>query len=220
MILPVVQVLSPDQIDRIVERLSVGHLQHGSATAGWHAKLVKDNEQLRADDPNHADLRRMVEETIRAHPLLAMATRPRRFGPILFSRYSGGQHYGSHVDDALMGGVRTDISFTLFLAEPDSYEGGELVMETAAGEAAFKLPAGSGLFYPSTTLHRVEPVTDGTRMAAVGWIRSFVRDAAERELLFDLDTARQGLFRQHGKSAEFDLLSKCMANLLRKWAED
>ncbi len=220
MILPVAHVLSPAQISQILERLTDGRWQAGAATAGWHARLVKENEQLRADDPAHADLRAMVERVVRSNPVVAMATRPHRFGPILFSRYSGGQHYGSHVDDAVMAGIRTDISFTLFLAEPESYEGGELVMETTAGEVAFKLPAGSGLFYPSTTLHHVAPVTAGQRMAAVGWIRSMVRDAAEREILFDLDTARQALFQQSGKTPTFDLLSKSLANLLRKWVED
>jgi PKHD-type hydroxylase len=128
--------------------------------------------------------------------------------------------YGTHVDDALMGGMRTDISFTLFLSDPESYDGGELVTESHAGEQPFKLPAGSLVLYPSTTLHRVEPVTRGSRLAAVGWVRSLVRDPARRELLFDLDTARKALFDRDGKSPEFDLLSKCGANLLRMWAED
>ncbi|MFV3129221.1 Fe2+-dependent dioxygenase [Niveispirillum sp. KHB5.9] len=220
MILPVANVLSPDEVASMVERLGGARFQPGLATAGWHARLVKDNEQLRADDPAHGDLRAMVEAAVRRHPVVAMATRPRRFGPILFARAAGGQNYGSHVDDALMGGVRTDVSFTLFLAEPDTYEGGELVMETSAGDVAFKLPAGAGLFYPSTTLHRVTPVTSGQRLVAVGWIRSFIRDASEREMLFDLDTARQGIFNRDGKVAEFDLLSKCLSNLVRKWAED
>lgn len=220
MILPVADILTPDQVAAILDRLSAGRFQDGKSTAGWHAKLVKHNDQLSAADPAHADLRAEVEKAVRAHPVAAMATRPKSFGPILFSRYGGGQTYGSHVDDALMGGVRTDVSFTIFLADPDSYQGGELVMETAAGEMAFKLPAGAAIFYPSTTLHRVEPVTGGQRMAAVGWIRSYVRDPADRELLFDLDTARQSLFKAQGKTAEFDLLSKCLSNLLRKWMED
>lgn len=220
MILPIANILTPDDVASMVERLKGGRFQPGATTAGWHAKLVKDNEQLRADDPAHADLRALVEAAVRRHPVAAMATRPKTFGPILFARAAGGQHYGSHVDDALMAGLRTDVSFTLFLADPDSYEGGELVMETAAGDVAFKLPAGAGLFYPSTTLHRVTPVTSGERVVAVGWIRSFIRDAAERELLFDLDTARQGIFNRDGKTAEFDLLSKCLSNLIRRWAED
>ena len=128
--------------------------------------------------------------------------------------------YGAHVDDALMGGMRTDVSFTVFLVPPDSYEGGELVIDSTAGEQAFKLAAGSAIVYPATSLHRVEPVPAGVRLAAVGWARSFVRDAGERELLFDLETARQAVFQQDGKSPTFDLLSKCGANLLRRWAED
>lgn len=220
MILPVANVLTPDEVALMVDRLVSGRFQPGAATAGWHARLVKDNEQLRADDPAHADLRARVEGAVCRHPVAAMATRPKRFGPILFSRTAGGGQYGSHVDDAMMGGMRTDVSFTLFLSDPGSYEGGELVMETAAGEAGFKLPAGAGLFYPSTTLHRVTPVTAGCRLVAAGWIRSFVRDPGERELLFDLDTARQGIFQRDGKTAEFDLLSKCLSNLVRRWAED
>jgi PKHD-type hydroxylase len=128
--------------------------------------------------------------------------------------------YGTHVDDALMHGMRTDVSFTLFLSDPEDYDGGELIIDTAAGEDAVKLPAGSLVAYPTTQLHRVAEVSRGERWAAVGWARSFVRDAGRRELLFDLDTARRQLFARDGKSAEFDLLSKSAANLLRMWAED
>lgn len=128
--------------------------------------------------------------------------------------------YGAHVDDALMNGIRSDVSFTLFLSDPATYEGGELVIETSSGEDDIKLPAGSMIAYPSSSLHRVAPVTRGTRLAAVGWARSLIRDAGRRELLFDLDTARQSLFAREGKTAEFDLLSKTSANLLRMWVED
>jgi PKHD-type hydroxylase len=112
------------------------------------------------------------------------------------------------------------VAFTLFLSDPQSYDGGELIVDTAAGEDATKLSAGALVAYPATGLHRVAEVTRGTRLAAVGWARSFVRDAAQRELLFDLDTARRKLFAQQGATAEFDLLSKSLANLLRMWAED
>jgi PKHD-type hydroxylase len=124
------------------------------------------------------------------------------------------------VDDALMHGMRTDVSFTLFLSDPADYDGGELIIETAAGEDAVKLAAGDLIAYSSTTLHRVAEVTRGARLAAVGWARSYVRDAARRELLFDLDTARRSLFAHVGKSTEFDLVSKSLSNLLRMWAED
>jgi PKHD-type hydroxylase len=149
-----------------------------------------------------------------------MAARPKALSPLLFSRTGIGMQYGIHVDDALMGGMRTDIAFTLFLDPPETYDGGDLVIESAAGEDVIKLPAGSMIVYPATTLHRVAQVTRGTRHVAAGWARSFVRDASQRELLFDLDTARRTIFAREGKSTEFDLISKSLANLLRMWAED
>ncbi len=112
-----------------------------------------------------------------------------------------------------------NVSFTVFLTSPKDYDGGELVMETTAGEQAFKPEPGQMIIYPSTTLHRVTPVTRGERWAAVGWCQSQIRDAAKREILFDLDTARRGLFDQHGKTREFDIMSKAHANLMRMWAD-
>ena len=146
--------------------------------------------------------------------------RPKALTPLMFSRYEKGMQYGSHVDDALMQGMRVDVAFTLFLSDPESYRGGELIIESAAGGDGVKLPAGSLIAYPATSLHRVADVTRGERLAAVGWARSFIRDPAQRELLFDLDTARRTLFAREGKSAEFDLLSKSLANLVRMWADD
>ena len=192
----------------------------GKATAGWHAKLVKNNLQAAGGDRAVTELRATVAEAIGGNALFRLAARPKALTPLILSRYEPGMDYGSHVDDALMNGMRTDVSFTLFLSDPDTYDGGALVIETSGGEDDIKLPAGSLVAYPSTTLHRVQPVTRGARLAAVGWARSFIRDAAKRELLFDLDTARQALFAREGKSAEFDLLSKSTANLLRMWAED
>jgi PKHD-type hydroxylase len=165
-------------------------------------------------------VRALVDTRLREHAVFALAVRPKTILGPMFSRYEPGHAYGTHVDDALMGGVRTDVSFTLFLADPDSYDGGELVIDTASGEEAFKLPAGSAVAYPSSTLHRVLPVTRGARLAAVGWARSFVRDSARRELLFDLETARRRLFDRDGKSPEGDLLDKCTANLVRMWCDD
>jgi PKHD-type hydroxylase len=149
-----------------------------------------------------------------------LATRPKAIIGPLFSRYQPGHAYGPHVDDALLGGVRSDVSFTLFLSPPDSYDGGELIIDTPAGEEAFKLGAGSVVTYPATALHRVAPVTRGERLAGAGWVRSYIRDAGQRELLFDLDTARRRLFDREGKTAEADLLAKCAANLMRMWCED
>lgn len=192
----------------------------GRETAGFAARLVKNNKQAAGSDRALETLRKLVAERILANEVFRLAVRPKALTPLLFSRYEPGMQYGSHVDDALMGGMRTDVSFTLFLNDPESYDGGELIIESAAGEEAVKLAAGSLVAYPSTALHRVNAVTRGVRDVAVGWARSYIRDAARRELLFDLDTARRQLFAREGKSAEFDLISKSVANLLRMWSED
>lgn len=192
--------------------------EDGARTAGWNARLVKNNEQAR-DSATLRLLRERVETAIRANEVFALAVRPKALTPILFSRYGIGREYGAHIDNPLMEGLRTDVSFTLFLSEPEAYDGGELVIEGPAGEDAVKLPAGHMIVYPSTTLHRVASVTRGERLAAVGWAQSFIRDAGRRELLFDLETARRHLFARLGKTPELDLLSKSAANLVRLWAE-
>ncbi|MFO1147399.1 MAG: Fe2+-dependent dioxygenase [Alsobacter sp.] len=212
-------ILNSGEIDVAREILSAAPFEDGKLTAGWAARTVKDNEQAGAS-PEVERLRALISSRILANETFATAVRPKRLTPLVFSRYGAGKTYGSHVDDALMGGLRTDVSFTLFLADPESYAGGELVMEGASGEEEVKLPAGSLVAYPSTTLHRVAPVTAGLRLAAVGWARSYVREAERREILFDLDRARRALFQAQGKTQEFDLLSKSVANLLRMWAED
>jgi PKHD-type hydroxylase len=148
-----------------------------------------------------------------------MAFRPRHMTPLLFSRYHDGMEYGTHVDDPIMYNLRSDVSFTLFLSDPQTYAGGELVMETSGGEQAYKLNRGDMIAYPSTTLHRVNPVTSGERMAAVGWSQSYVRDQNQREILWELDVARRGIFEKEKKSREFDVISKAHANLLRMWAD-
>ena len=212
-------VLSADEITRLRETLAHATFEDGRETAGFAARLVKNNRQA-TNDRKIETVRKLVEERILGNEVFAMAVRPKALTSVMFSAYEPGMHYGSHVDDALMQGMRTDVSFTLFLSEPESYDGGELVIESASGEDAVKLGAGSLVAYPSTALHHVAPVTRGARLAAVGWARSYVRDGAQREMLFDLDTARRQLFAREGKSAEYDLVSKSLANLLRMWVED
>jgi PKHD-type hydroxylase len=192
----------------------------GRETAGFSARMVKHNRQAEGSDRSLETVRKLIAERIVANEVFRLAVRPKALSPLLFSRYEKGMRYGTHVDDALMNGVRTDVSFTLFLCEPKDYGGGELVIESAAGEETFKPAAGSVVAYSATALHRVADVTSGVRLAAVGWARSFIRDAARRELLFDLDTARREMFARAGKSEEFDLVSKSLANLMRMWAED
>jgi len=212
-------VLDAEQLAAV--RSEIGNLtfEDGRKTAGWAARLVKNNEQAEAGEQLDK-VRQVIAEALSRNELFELAARPKELTPIMISRYTGGEKYGTHVDDALMRGVRSDLSFTLFLADPDSYDGGELVIEQSAGEQSFKLDAGSMILYPTTTLHRVEPVSRGSRVVAFGWVRSFVKSAERREILFDLEVARRQLFDQQGKTPIFDLLSKSNANLLRMWAED
>jgi PKHD-type hydroxylase len=219
MIISIADMLSQDDLAETRKVLAAVAFEDGRLTAGWSARLVKNNEQASASRAVDR-IREKISSLILSNEIFALAVRPKALTPLLFSRYGVGKSYGSHVDDALMGGMRTDVSFTLFLADPSDYEGGELVIETPSGEETFKLPAGSLVAYPSTTLHRVADVTSGERLAAVGWARSFLRDPGQRELLFDLDRARRALFAREGKTDEFDLISKSTANLLRMWVED
>jgi PKHD-type hydroxylase len=219
MILVIPDVLSGADVAKINDKLAAMRFVDGTTTAGWHAKLVKNNQQVDRQQPDYEPLNKAVTETILRNGTFRMAARPRHVTPLLFSRYRDSMEYGTHVDDPMMHNKRTDISFTLFLADPTSYDGGELVMETTAGEKAFKLQAGQLIMYPSTTLHRVTPVTKGERVAAVGWCQSYVRDAEKREILYDLDLARRGIFEKEKKSREFDVISRCHANLLRMWAD-
>lgn len=216
----IADILDADALGAVRQALAQARFVDGRETAGFAARKVKDNLQADAADPSLDAARRLVAARIMDNEVFRIAVRPKQLSPLMFSRYENGMQYGSHVDDALMQGLRTDVSFTLFLEDPDSYDGGELVIESAGGEDAVKLAAGSIVAYPATTLHRVAPVTRGRRQVAVGWARSFIRDAAQRELLFDLDTARRTLFAREGKCGEFDLMSKSLANLMRMWAED
>jgi PKHD-type hydroxylase len=220
MIIFIGDLIDRQAVDRLVEFMGQAKFVDGRQTAGELAAKVKNNNQIDSDDKNLPKMRRIVADAIENSPLFYSAARPRHVKPALFSRYVPGMEYGNHVDDALMGGMRTDLSFTLFLSDPESYEGGELVIDSTSGEQEIKLAAGSAVLYPSTSLHRVAPVTRGERLAAVTWIRSFIRDSARREILFDLDRVQDALIARDGKSPEVDLLSKTQSNLLRLWAED
>jgi PKHD-type hydroxylase len=222
MILCIADVLAPEELSLINTRLETADFVDGKSTAGWHARLVKHNTQLAGQSGIADEVRKILDQAFQRHALFQMAVRPKLIRPALFSRYEIGMSYGSHVDNGLMGDrylMRSDVSLTLFLSSPSAYEGGELVIESSQGEQAFKLEAGSMITYPSSTLHRVEPVTRGVRLAAVTWIQSLIRDPNQREILFDLDSTRQMLFQKYGKTPEFDLISKSHANLLRQWVE-
>lgn len=219
MILYIQDVLDAGTLSAVQERLAFQAFDDGATSAGWAAKQVKRNEQAR-DDKTRAAIVRLVEERLRAHPLFASAALPKSFPRILINRYGPGMHYGSHMDDAVIHGQRTDLSFTLGLTPAADYEGGELVLEDSTGDRAWKVDAGDLLLYPTTYLHRVEAVRTGQRMAVVGWVRSLVRRSEQREILLDLDIALRTEFDAHGKTEQFDRLSRSRNNLLRLWLED
>ncbi len=193
--------------------------QDGRATAGRFAKPVKHNEQATASPALDA-VTEKVKTTLRQNRLFKAAARPRRFVRLLVSRYTPGMEYGLHVDDAIMDGHRTDLSFTLFLSPAESYSGGGLVIDDPLEARTIRLDAGELVLYPSNTLHRVEPVTEGERLAVVGWVTSWVRDPQRREILFDLEMTASDLYAREGKSSSLDRLNKARTNLLRMWADD
>jgi len=224
MILCIADVLSPEELHTIHSKLAQGDFEEGSKTAGWLAKPVKYNQQLSPASPLWGELQAQLLPKLEHHPLIQIAAYPNIIHPLRLSRYQPGMFYGIHSDNALMpspkgGMMRTDLSLTLFLSDPSSYEGGELVIDTPWGEQAYKLPAGSLVLYPAGFLHQVTPVVSGTRLVAVTWIQSWIRDPQQRQILFELQTLRQELFEAEGKTARVDRLSVIRANLMRQWVE-
>ena len=219
MIFCIPAVLSPDVLARVQAALASAPFIDGRATASDHAKLVKKNLQLDENDETHAELSKLVTGAVLDNALFQLAVLPKSLQPFRFSRYETGMGYGPHVDDPLFDGRRSDVSMTVFLAEPQSYDGGELIIDLGGSERPYKLSAGDMVLYPSTTLHRVENVTSGARLAAVSWAQSYIRDPAHRELVFELDMTRRSLFNKDGKTIEFDTVSKAVANLIRMWAD-
>ncbi|MEA5465914.1 Fe2+-dependent dioxygenase [Leptothoe sp. PORK10 BA2] len=217
MLFQIADVLSPDELNQLQTELATAEFVDGKTTAGWYAQQVKHNQQLKPDAGQA--LKATVQAALGRNPLFQIAVRPKQIHNLRFSRYGVGMSYGTHADNAMMGGYRADVSFTLFLSDPADYGGGELVIEGADDEQPYKLSAGHAVVYPSSTLHRVNEVTQGQRLVVVGWVQSLLRDPTQRELLFDIDTVRRSLFAQHGKTTEFDLLSKSVSNLLRRWIE-
>jgi PKHD-type hydroxylase len=197
----------------------------GRVTAGHQGVHVKQNQQIAEGSALAIELGDRVLAALERHPLFISATLPNRVYPPMFNRYQGGMHFGSHVDGSvrLVPGsgakFRTDVSATLFLAPPDSYDGGELLIEDTYGAQSVKLAAGDMVVYPASSLHRVTPVTRGARLACFFWVQSMVRDDAQRALLFDLDNAIQRLTATSADESARVHLTGCYHNLLRMWAE-
>ncbi len=224
MLLHVPEVLSAERVRRFRERLEAAEWVDGGVTAGFQSATVKRNLQLAEDSPVARELGAEVLDALDASLLFNAAALPARVFPPLFNCYREGQDFGNHVDNAIRTvpwtghRVRTDISATLFLAEPDEYDGGELVIDDTYGPHRVKLAAGHLVLYPGTSLHRVVPVTRGARFAAFFWIQSLVREDAQRALLFDMDMAIVGLRRQLGDNEQVVALTGVYHNLLRRWA--
>ncbi len=220
MILCIGDLLSATELQQINASFTALPFTDGRQTAGWHARLVKNNEQAAGDDRvQHID--QLIRQAMQRHTLFQSAALPKAIQPFLLARYRETMNYGLHVDDALMaqGTFRADIAVTVFLNAASDYDGGELVLDSTAGEQAYKLEAGQAVMYPANTLHQVTAVTRGDRRVAVTWVQSLVRQAEHRGMLFDLDMTRRQLFENYGKITEFDKLSRVYANLLRQWAE-
>lgn len=223
MLLHIPEVLPRDRLAGFRERLAGADWLDGRRSAGHQALAVKHNQQLADDDPLARELAAQALAALERNPLFLTATLPARIFPPMINRYAGGGSYGNHVDNAvrvLPDGtrVRTDVSATLFLSDPEDYDGGELTIDDTYGTHTVKLPAGDLVIYPSTSLHRVTPVTRGARIACVFWVQSLIRDDAQRTLLLDLDLAIQRLNRSGTEPDVAVALGGTYHNLLRMWA--
>ncbi len=225
MLLQIPDVLTGEQVAHARHLLDTANWVDGRVTAGHQSTQVKDNMQLPEDHPVGRELGEMILEALQRNALFISAALPLRVFPPLFNRYRGGQSFGNHVDNAIrqISGthlrIRTDLSATLFLGEPEEYDGGELVVEDTYGVHSVKLPSGHMVLYPSTSLHHVRPVTRGARVASFFWIQSMLRDDGDRTLLFDLDTAIQRLTVDMADHPAAVQLTAVYHNLLRRWAD-
>lgn len=225
MIVQIPDLLSVAQLRDARSRILAAPWVDGLATAGHQGARVKHNRQLAEGSPAAVESGDMVLAALERNPLFISAALPALVYPPMFNRYEGCESFGNHVDNALrlMPGraqpMRTDLSATLFLTDPEDYDGGELLIEDTYGAHSIKLPAGHLVLYPSTSLHRVEPVTRGSRLACFFWVQSMVRDAGQRALLLDLDTSIQRLSQTEADEAARLQLTGCYHNLLRMWAQ-
>ncbi len=226
MLLHVPEVLTKDEVAALRARLDAGPWADGNATSGHQSAAAKRNRQLPETSAEAREVGALIVQALEANPMLVAAALPHTIFPPLFNRYEGGEEFGLHVDNAIRRRgadgtrIRSDLSLTLFLSEPDAYDGGELIVEDLYGPQSVKLPAGDLVLYPSSSLHRVTPVTRGARVCAFTWLQSLVRDHADRELLFRLDVATQRVSLEQGAGTAAALeLTGVYHNLLRRWAE-
>jgi len=228
MLICIPKILSKDDVADFRHIMDSCDWEDGRSTAGAQSAMVKRNEQLPPDSEVARRLGHRIISALTANPRFLAAAIPLRIFPPLFNRYvaTDGHHFGIHVDNAVRGDpltglrIRTDLSVTLFLSEPEDYDGGELVIEDLYGSHEVKLPAGDLVLYPASSLHMVTPVTRGTRVASFFWLQSMIRDPSARSMIFDLDMAIQALSQQHGREdPEMVRLTGVYHNLIRYWAE-
>lgn len=218
-------VLTPEQVQHCRQALAGAEWTDGRATAGYQSAQVKSNLQLPEDHPVARSLGELIMDALGRNPLFIAAALPLKVYPPLFNRYEGGGRFGSHIDNAVrqIAGtshrVRTDVSATLFLADPDEYDGGELLVDDTYGAKGVKLPAGDMILYPGTSMHQVTPVTRGARLASFFWVQSLVRDDVRRSMLFDLDVAIQQLGGELPEHQALMQLAGVYHNLIRHWAD-
>ncbi|WP_421729973.1 Fe2+-dependent dioxygenase [Brevundimonas sp.] len=226
MLLHVPEVFTKAEVTALRRTLDAGPWTDGNVTSGHQSATAKRNMQLPEGCAPSLEVGRLVTQALEANPVFVSAALPHTIYPPLFNRYEGGQAFGVHVDNAIRRQgrdglrIRSDLSVTLFLSEPEDYDGGELIIEEMYGSQSVKLPAGDLVLYPSKSLHRVMPVTRGARVASFFWLQSLVRDDADRESLFKLDVATQRVNLDKGPSDPAVIeLTALYHNLLRRWAE-
>ena len=223
MLLEINGLLNEAQIEKIRDVLAKSEFKDGRLTAGTAARQVKENEELAPSPDAQQLINRILMASIGANMRFNNAAMPNRMANFIIARYQPGMYYGDHIDEPVMGApgpkFRTDISMTVFLNPPETYDGGELVIRTTFGEKRVKLAAGDAVFYPSSSLHHVAEVTSGERLVALTWIQSQVRDPARREILFDLVQSRDKLLEEQPASELHQSIDRSYANLMRMWSE-
>lgn len=222
MMLRIPNILQPGDLKAVREVLDKAPFIDGKLSAGKVARLVKNNQEVNVRAPEVAQLNNIVMNRLVAHPMYRAGALPMKVAAPYYAKYETGMRYGDHVDDPIMQAdtpYRSDVSITIFLSEPDEYEGGELTINTSFGENRVKLPAGHAVMYPSASVHRVEEVKSGTRLVAVTWLQSLVRDPARRELLYDLYQVREKMLESQPEDEDTKRVDRSYVNLLRMWGE-
>lgn len=223
MLVTIPKVLNSEDISVIADLMATANFHQGTASAGSEAIRVKNNHEMHISEVETQRLNNLVMGKLVQNPTYIAAAFAKRIAAPFYAKYTEGMHYGNHIDDPVMGPAnqryRTDVSITIFLNNPDAYDGGELIISTAFGEQKVKLNAGDVVMYPSSSTHQVAEVTRGERLVAVTWLQSTIRDPAKREILYNLSQARETMIKTVPESAELEQVSNSYVNLLRMWSD-